>query len=340
MTIREIAKIAQVSPAAVSIVLNNKKGVSAETRARILRVVQENNYYISKHGKKRMKDILLLKFWGSGMIVEENQSFVSTIIDAIRSDLRLHHCRLTMYIAENSLEEALQEIDFSNFSSAIVIGTEVTREFYGVLDKIPIPYIMVDNAGGGVSCSSVSIGNSSNVYIALSHLKEMGHRQVGYLRSAFTIENFVERAEAFQKWVTELEFDAPNDAEFRLTPTLEGAYKDMCTFLEGKEALPTCLFADNDTIAIGAGKALKEFGYRIPDDVSLIGIDDIPYASVASPALTTVRVQKEVIGQLAVTQLLTLLENPAYKNVKTRLTGELIPRSSVKDIRGNFRGNL
>jgi len=329
MTIREIAKIAQVSPAAVSIVLNNRKGVSEETRARVLKVIKEHNYNGSKNGKKRTNDILLLKFWGSGMIVEENQSFVSTIIDAIKNDVRLQHCRLIMRIAESSLEEALQEIDFASYGAVIVIGTEVTREQYHVLDRIPIPYVMVDNAGFGINCSSVSIDNSSNVYIALAYLKENGHQQIGYLRSAMTIENFAERNEAFRKWATELDFQVMEDAEFLLTPTLEGAYKDMRKALEAGRKLPTCLYADNDTIAIGASRALKEFGYHIPKDVSVIGIDDIPFASVSAPALTTIRVHKEAIGQIAVTQLLAHLDCTTYRNVKTRLTGELIVRSSV-----------
>ena len=330
MTIREIAKIAQVSPAAVSIALNNKKGVSDKTRAHVLKVVKENDYNRSK----KMKDVLLFKFWSSGMLVEENQSFVHTIVDAIGDELRLHNYRLTMHVGKNSLEEALREVTFDHFCAAIVIGTEITRELFPILDNIPIPYVMVDNAALGVNCNSICMDNSSNVYKALAYLKEMGHRQIGYLRSSTRSEAFTERFEAFHKWAEVLQFDIFKEAEFFLTPTLVGAYKDMYEELnKGTRMLPSCLYADNDTIAIGAIKALKECGYSLPKDVSIIGMDDIPFSSVSSPTLTTVRVQKEVIGQIAVTQLLALLDDSSYQDVKTRVIGELIVRSSVSDLR-------
>ena len=94
--------------------------------------------------------------------------------------------------------------------------------------------------------------------------------------------------------------------------------------------LPSCFFADNDTIALGVIKAFKEEGYSIPEDVSIIGFDDIAYASVSSPALTTIRVQRDMIGKQAVKQVLNLLEDPLFMPIKTYITGNIIERSSVK----------
>ena len=333
MTIRELAELAQVSPATVSIVLNNKKGVSAETRMRILNLAKEHNYDTRKNSRRKVKDVLLLKFWGSGMLVEENQSFVSTIVDSIGSELRLHNHRLSMHIEKNSLEEMLREVDFDSFCAVIVVGTEITRDLYQVLDSIPIPYVMVDNTGLGMNCASVNLDNSSNVYTALAYLKEMGHREIGYLRSAVVTENVAERNDAFQKWTKLLGFQVWKEAEFFLTPTLKGAYLDMRTALGTGRRLPSCLYADNDTVAIGGIKALKECGFSVPKDVSVIAMDDIPFASVSSPPLTTVRVQKEMIGQIAVARLLALLQNPEqHHHVKTLVTGELVIRSSVADL--------
>lgn len=338
MTIREIAKLAKVSPAAVSFVLNGKKGVSEESKARILKVVEENNYRIDqnrkrkKSRKKSMANVLLIKFWESGMLAEENQSFVSTIIDSISSKLHQHNYGLIMHVENESLEKSLQEIDFKSCCATIVIGTELSREAYAALNKIPTPYIMVDNAGLGLVCNSVTVDNSSNVYTALSYLKENGHKEIGYLRSSLDAENLIERSEAFKRWVQVLDFEFVKDAEFYLTPTLEGAYKDMSLALEKECDLPSCLYADNDTIALGAIKALKERGYKIPQDISIVGMDDIPFASVSSPALTTVCAQKEFIGHVAVEQLLALLDDPNYQSVKTYVTGKLIERASVATI--------
>jgi len=328
MTIRDIATIAQVSPATVSIVLNNKGGVSKKTRERILKVAKDNNYSMTKSSRKKMRGVLLIKFLGTGLLVDENQSFVSSIIDSIGSELRSHNYRLTMHLEENCLDEALSALDLDT-CSVVVIGTELSRDAFQALEKIPVPYVVVDNSVAGINCNSITVDNSSNVYIALAHLKEKGHEHIAHLRSSIVVENLAERAGAFGRWAKALEFELAERSEIFLTPTLVGAYQDMCTELKGGIKLPSCLYADNDTIAIGAMKALKEYGYRIPQDISIIGMDDIPFSSICTPPLTTVRVQKDLIGKIAVIQLMTLLQNPEYKNAKTLITGQLVERGSV-----------
>ena len=108
-----------------------------------------------------------------------------------------------------------------------------------------------------------------------------------------------------------------------------GAYNDMLEQLGDLSTLPDCFFADNDTLALGAIKALKEKGVKIPKDISIIGFDDIPYSAVSSPALTTVHVQRKQIGKLAVEQLLKIKKDKKNKPVKTLITGSLIIRDSV-----------
>ena len=121
---------------------------------------------------------------------------------------------------------------------------------------------------------------------------------------------------------------------FCLEPTLLGACEGMEKILEGNPKLPTCFFADNDTIALGAIKALKAKGYKIPRDVSVAGFDDIPFAAVSSPALTTVRVQREIIGKQAVYQLQRIIDNLEFTPVKTTITGNLMIRESIKNLNG------
>lgn len=95
---------------------------------------------------------------------------------------------------------------------------------------------------------------------------------------------------------------------------------------------PPVFFAENDTIALGAMKALKEKGYKIPNDVSLIGFDDIPYSSISSPTLTTIHVQRKIMGKQSVIQLMQLIEDPRFMPMKTQITGKLVERSSVKHL--------
>ena len=125
-------------------------------------------------------------------------------------------------------------------------------------------------------------------------------------------------------------FDPRN--EFRVKPTMLGARDDFARVLEQKPILPPCFFAENDTIALGAMKALKEKGYKIPQDVSLMGFDDLPYSSISSPALTPIHVQRNIMGKQSVIQLMQLIEDPRFMPMKTQITGRLVVRSSVKDL--------
>ena len=203
---------------------------------------------------------------------------------------------------------------------------------YNCLKDIPIPYVIVDNVVPNVLCSSVSINNYENVYIALSYLKETRHNCIGYIGSNSETENFRERRAAFEATIKKLnmEFDVDND--YKVTPTLIGSHDDFLKVLEKKDLNDTVFFAENDTIALGVIKALKEKKYKVPANVSIIGFDDIAYSSVSSPTLTTVHVQRKGLGKQTVLQLLQLIEENKLLPIKTRITGRLIQRDSVKKV--------
>ena len=111
---------------------------------------------------------------------------------------------------------------------------------------------------------------------------------------------------------------------------MEGAYRDMKRLLEQKLPLAEAYFADNDLIAAGAMRALSETGARIPEDVSIIGFDDISLCNFLSPSLSTMRVEKLDFGTLAVKQLLNRIQNPSQSLVKIELSTQLIARDSVR----------
>ena len=332
MTVRELAKQIGVSPATISIVLNGKKGVSEETRKKVLDALKTYQYMPPARKSRSGRNVLVVKFYKSGMLVEENQGFITMIIDSIEEQLRAEQIGMTLTVVKTGLKSALNSLDYSKYCGMFLIATEVMREDFVHLDSIPIPFVVVDNTVPNHYCSSVCMTNRENVYIALQYLKECGHTELGYLGSTTGAENFNERHDAFIKYVNELDFHFDPRNEFRLKPTMLGARDDFSKFLEQKPELPPCFFAENDTIALGAMKALKEKGYKIPQDVSLIGFDDIPYSSISSPTLTTIHVQRNIMGKQSVIQLMQLIEDPRFMPMKTQITGRLVVRSSVKDL--------
>ena len=112
---------------------------------------------------------------------------------------------------------------------------------------------------------------------------------------------------------------------------MNDAYQDMLQYLKKNPKLPTAFFADNDMIALGAMKALQERGYRIPEDVSIVGFDDLSFSAISSPALTTLRVPNKEMGKIAVRRLVELVEGIGTDTVtKTQVCPSIIYRDTVK----------
>lgn len=329
MTVRELAKIAGVSPATISIVLNNKRGVSEKTRKHVLDVIKQYNYTNNKKTRVSSKNICFLKHRKHGMLVEQNEGFISVILDAIEAECRLQGYNLSIVVSDNNFEETVKKVDSSTFDGLIVLGTELEEEQYACLEGIVKPFIVVDNAARIHSCNSIAINNDKTVRFALSHLAELGHKRIAYFHSNVAITNFTERNIAFRKYCKEFGLEFISDYEFKVPPTLVGAYGEIKKNLLTTTSLPSCAFSDNDSIAIGAIKALKESGYHVPEDISVIGFDDIYFSEINSPPLTTMRIPKDLIGTLAVRQICDMIEHASYSDVKIKVGGELILRSST-----------
>ena len=112
-------------------------------------------------------------------------------------------------------------------------------------------------------------------------------------------------------------------------PTMEGATRDMAKWLKDGGQLPTAFFAGNDIMAIGASMALKQAGYKLPADVSIVGMDDMPLCLVAEPTLTTIRVDKQQLGMIAVNRLIDMVENNEKVYQRIRMSVSTIERQSV-----------
>ena len=122
------------------------------------------------------------------------------------------------------------------------------------------------------------------------------------------------------------------DYIFTMATTIDGAYENMKRYLSEKVKLPTAFFADNDMIALGAMKAMAEFGIRIPEDISIVGFDDLTFSSISYPPLTTLRVPKQEMGRAVVRRLRNILKDNDGIKIKMQMCTQFIERESVKKI--------
>lgn len=330
MTLKEIAKIANVSPATVSLVLNNKSGVGDAKRQEILSILKENNYVPTKRSLQASKNLVFLKYVKNGLLVEENAGFVSTIIDSLETECRRHEYHLGIVVSLQDLEGSLNSIDYSSTDGVFVLGTELDETAYPVLEKIPCPYVVIDNDMPTFPCNTVTMSNQEMVHTAVTHLASLGYTSIGYLHSKMFCQNFEERSYGFHQIVKKLDLSFQPEHEFLLEPTMLGSYTGLKQYLEGISTIPPCFFADNDIIALGAIKALKEFNYKIPQDISIIGFDDIRFSAISSPSLSTMHVYKNKMGSAAVKLLHESLVNSDCHNVKIHINGEIVLRHSSR----------
>lgn len=333
MTIREIANLAGVSPAAVSLVINHKKGVSEETRRRVQAVIEENNYVVpgQKHSVSKPKRFRLcvVKFRTHGIAIEENQGFIASIIDQIESECRHYGYDLAMVNCEvATATETLKEVMATPPDGVILMGTELSESDYQLLDLLTVPTVVLDNSMNGVHVDSVVMDNETIIAEAVRYLYSLGYRDIGYFRFSLPISNCEERYQGYTREMERLGLTVPKPV--CLMPTLNGSYKDMKRMLEEGEYVPHgAAVADNDTVAIGVMKAIREAGYRIPEDISIIGVDDIPFSAMTMPALTTMRISRSALGTLAVDALRKRIRYPNWPSMHMRLSGRLVVRGST-----------
>lgn len=330
VTAKQIARQLNLSEAAVSMALNHKPGVSTRTRHRVLETAKSLGYDFSKHSSPGTSPGLIYFLYYNKLDIFTMPFFkelIRGVEDAIdNSGYRLCHQHL---YAIDDIEEQLERLSLPGSDGIILLGTQMTREDFAPFAFLNHPIVLVDTGISSVKADCVQINNMEGARAATDYLIKKRHRQPGYLRSCYPLNNFEERADGFFKAIRQNGMSPSHSVIHCLGSTVDAAYADMLAVLDAGEPLASCYFADNDDLAIGAMKALKERGYRIPEDISLIGFDNTPFSAYVDPPLTTVNVPKYYMGQLAAQRILSVLKAAEFHPVKVEVTANLIIRGSV-----------
>ncbi len=333
VTAKEIANILNISAAAVSMALNNKPGVSAETRKKVLDKAKELEYDFSKLNLSskytaEKGNIVFIIYKKHGAIIE-NPAFFSHITEGIESACNNRNYSLNIcYLYESEdISKKISTLPF--FNGIILLGTEMKPEDFKPFERLKTPIVVLDVYYETLKFDCVLINNIKGAYIATNYIISKCATQPGYLSSSYIIGNFKERANGFYKAVRENGFSSSRSQIIQLTPTLDGAYSDMKELLKAGEKPSRCYFADNDLIAAGAMKAFLEFGYKIPTDISIIGFDDIDICLYTEPALSTICVKKHYMGFVAANRIIEILENSTSHPLKIEVNTTLIKREST-----------
>jgi len=330
--VKDLAEMLGVSPATVSLALNNKAGISQATRQRIFDKLTELGYSdrIPLPMAANPLNIRLVIYKKHGIVVADTH-FFSQVIEGINIEARRHGYNLliTYVSGKDSKEEQQRLAGLAPCDGIILLATEMEEGDLSPYLSLDIPLVLLDSYFEQANADCIVINNVQGASEAIRHLTALGHRRIGYLHSSIHINNFGERREGVERMLHSRGLELPGEMIFLLEPSIEGAREGMLEYLSRPVRLPTAFFADNDLIAIGAAQAMREAGIQIPEDVSLIGFDDMPIAEIMDTPLSTVYVPKQRLGMLAVQRLIHRINGETEEYVKIEVKTRLTARRST-----------
>jgi len=331
VTIRDIAEKANVSIATVSRVINNKsEGVGEETRKRILKLVKELGY----QPNALARGLVTKKTKTVGLIIPDiTNPFFADIARGVEDQANLFGYNVFLCNTDDDLDKenkyinALKEkyVDGIIFTSSSIPNQNHIVE----LIKTGIPTILMDRQIDDKHVVGIFIDNLLGGYIATKHLLELGYSRIACITGPLFLKSAVERLQGYEKALNEYGMEVDNEI------VAEGTYKMESGYETAKELLAKgvrTFFVCNDIMALGVCKAVKESGYNIPEDVSVVGFDDIQISHVIEPPLTTVRQPSYDMGKEAIKMLVKLIEGKKIRKKIVKFKPELVIRQSTKAI--------
>lgn len=293
---KDIAKELQVSEATVSLVLNERPGVSEKTRQRILSYIREKEeaYYAVKDVKqgKRQGLILMLQYVKHGIIFDrpymENPAFFGNLqkivqkegyeFEFVRYDERIH-----------DLERWMAEWRRQGLKGIYLMGAEMDKHDILYFANIGVPIVVGDNNFYDLGIDSYLIDNMEGIRRCVDYLVDCGHSEIIYLAESIDIFNFVERRESFLREMERRDCGDARTRIVRLGKTFEEIYENMLDFYGKGNHRTTAYILESSLVSLGVIQALQESNVRIPRDVSLAGFDAVPPVNLSDLKLTIVK---------------------------------------------------
>jgi LacI family transcriptional regulator len=343
-SIKEIAERAGVSISTVSRTLNNYPDVNEKTREKIFRIAQELNYFPNAVARSlvRKKTYTIGMFFGNKINSGFDHPFFLDIISAVREVVGNAGYDLLVFTNKNKERATYTTLCKERSVDGVVLlltgeGKKRTEQLIE-LQNSGIPCIAIDIPLEGEKATFVESDNYSGAKEAMNHLLSLGHKSIAFIGGDEISKTSYDRLRGYQ--------DALMENRIGIDPTLirlgyfskQKAAEATKQLMEARPDI-TAFFAVSDEMAISVIDTLVSMGYVVPDDVSVIGFDDIKEAAYCQPALTTIRQNKFDLGSEAARILLQLIENPEYRPQPMTLPCQLIVRNSTATPRKNDYGS-
>ncbi len=334
-TLHDVARLADVSDATVSRVLNGSGRVREKTRARVMSAVEALHYTLNPHarrlagGRSNVIGLLLPDF---------NIGYGAEILRGVDDELAQHGFDLMLYNAHRGTTPAanyMAAIERGLADGLLVVLPKDAGPYLDTLQRRQFPCVLIDHQGRNEEageCFAVDVTNWQGAFDATQHLIDLGHRRIGFITGRMNLGCARDRLAGH--------LDALKHNGISPVKSLiqTGTFNQPDGYTCAKALLslrkpPTAIFASNDIMAFGVMEAVRDSGLRIPDDISIVGFDDIPQCLMTHPAMTTVRQPLREMGRVATQMLLRVIDNPQQPPERVRLNTQLVTRGTCVPVK-------
>lgn len=328
VTIKELAKELGVSSATISRALNMEKGVTEETRQRVVTLAKELNY----QPNLQAKGLVARKTNSIGVIIPQTaefafaNTFYSEVLKGIIKAANKADYFILLSLAER--EDYAKSYRRSLTSGLIVIANRLDDPKLKALENMGIPIVLTPGYLDREIFHSVDVDNKGGFSQATSFLTRLGHNKIGLIDGPRNSKISIERKAGYLSALKENGCLQREDWIFAGDFSQEAGVRGIQAFLNHRDP-PTAILTVNDFTAIGALYEAKRVGLKIPEDLSIVGFGDIPFASLTDPPLTTVRAPYQKLGETLTKLTITLIEGKRLAKKHILLPVEFIERKST-----------
>ncbi|BBN99879.1 MULTISPECIES: LacI family DNA-binding transcriptional regulator [Sporolactobacillus] len=332
-TIRDVAKAAGVSVATVSRIINNKGEASPETIARVQQVIQKLHYRpnsIAKSLSKRRSNLIAL------LIPTLNNPFFPELVREIEAAANQKGFHIFLCNTDDDRHKVKYYLDsiLSHYACAAIINSlYVESEDLDRLESQGILTLTIDRAQFSHPYSAISVDHQSGAKKAVSHLLDQGCRKIIHLSGPKGQMSSIDRLSGYQEALNAFNPDLPQKVVYAHFDLFSG-YQSIQSLIQSG-FLFDGIFCSDDALALGAMRACLEAGFKIPDQVKIVGYDNILFSRYVTPSLSTISQHMKEMGNLAITEIISLMQQPNAKPKKIRLQPDLVIRESSTQLRGN-----
>ena len=325
-TMNEVAKLAGVSPATVSRVLSKSPYISAKTVGRVMAVVEQLKYHRNVHARR----LAIGKSDLFGLVISEIANpYFSEIIRGFQSaawDRGFDVLLLNTEYSEKRIDAVVQKLIENDVRGVAIMTSSFDEKIISSLTNEGIGVVLCNALPSGRLMSSISINYERGIHEAIEHVASLGHRRAAVISGPPTNRTANNIKDALVEGLRQRGLN-PNPVTHS-DYHLDAGASAVQVILSAKTR-PTVIFCGSDLIAMGAMMALEEAGLNVPNDISVVGIDDIPFSFLARPPLTTIRVPREELGLLAFDALEKLLKLKRHRGAEYAVETELVVRKST-----------